>query len=256
MTTPGVAGSTGAAAGRDPSIPGRNMQLTRVTAEQAETIVVVLGAVATARGTVAPTAADRAVIDAAAKHLLGAPGVPADLGGSIPGVVAEQLTDPETRELTLTIATVLCCDDGSVDDVEREPGRLHPVRVMVVDDLARYLRASTLGVIEMRRLAQQHHDEVAFDLGRRTNVGGPTLPTETRLGIDARRVHALWDRVEQLPTGTVGAELVRYYRDNGWSYPGTDHHQPLPFAAHDVHHVLGGYPTTFAGELGVGAFTA
>jgi hypothetical protein len=231
------------------------MQLAPVTAEQAETIVVVLGAVATARGTVEPTAADRAVIGAAARHLLGGTAVPADLGGSIPGVVAEQLTDPATRELTLAIATVLCFDDAPVDDLDREPGAPHPVRVMVVDDLARYLRASALGVVEVRRLAKQHHDLVAFDRGRRTVVGAATPPTETRLDIDARRVHALWDQVEQLPRGTVGAELVRYYRDNGWTYPGTDHHQPLTFAAHDLHHVLGGYPTTLAGELGVGAFT-
>jgi hypothetical protein len=62
--------------------------------------------------------------------------------------------------------------------------------------------------------------------------------------------------VEVLPAGTVGAELVRYYHDNGWRYPGTDRHQPLAFAEHDFHHVLGGYSTTASGELRVGAFTA
>jgi hypothetical protein len=233
------------------------MQLATVTAEQAETIVAVLGAVATARGMADPTPGDRVVIAAAADRLLGAPAVPDDLGGSIPGVVADRLTDPSTRELTLAIATVLCFEDGTVvTDWEREPGAPDPVRVMVVDDLARYLRASALDVVEVRRLAKLHHDLVAFDRARRTNVGGAVATVETRLDIDARRVHALWDRVEGLPPGTVGAELVRYYRENDWSYPGTDHHQPLTFATHDVHHVLGGYPTTAAGELGVGAFTA
>jgi hypothetical protein len=233
------------------------MQLADVTAEQAETIVTVLGAVATARGTVEPTSGDRAVIGVAATHLLGAAAVPADLGGSIPGVVAERLTDPATRELTLAVATVLCFDDATaVDDAVRESGAPDPVRIMVVDDLARYLRVSALDVVEVRRLAKVHHDLVALDLARRTNVGATVAPGETRLDIDARRVHALWHRIEQLPSGTVGAELVRYYRDNGWAFPGTDHHQPLTVAAHDVHHVLGGYPTTRAGELGVGAFTA
>jgi hypothetical protein len=233
------------------------MQLATVTAEQAETIVAVLGAVATARGTVEPTPGDRAVIGTAAGRLLGASAVPEDLGGSIPGVVAERLTDAPTRELTLAIATVLCFEDATgVDDVEREPGAPDPVRALVVDDLARYLRVSALDVVEVRRLAKLHHDVVACDLGRRTNIGGEVGSVETRVDIDARRVHALWDRIEQLPAGTVGAELVRYYRDHGWAYPGTDHHQPLPLATHDVQHVLGGYPTTRAGELDVGAFTA
>jgi hypothetical protein len=233
------------------------MQLATVTAEQAETIVAVLGAVATARGTVEPTAGDRAVIGAAADRLLGAPPVPEELGGSIPGVVAERLTDAPIRELALAVATVLCFDDATVvDDVEQEPGAPDPVRVMVVDDLARYLRVSALDVVEVRRLAKLHHDVVVLDLARRANVGGVVTPIETRLDIDARRVHALWDRIEQLPAGTVGAELVRYYRDNRWTYPGTDHHQPLTLAAHDLHHVLGGYPTTPEGELGVGAFAA
>jgi hypothetical protein len=233
------------------------MQLATVTAEQAETIVAVLGAVATARGMADPTPGDRAVIGAAADRLLGAPAVPDDLGGSIPGVVAERLTDDATRELTLAIATVLCFDDTTVvEDVERQPGAPDPVRAMVVDDLARYLRVSVLDVVEMRRVAKLHHDVVASDRARRTNVGGAATPVETRVDIDARRVHALWDRIGGLPGGTVGAELVRYYGDNGWTYPGTDHHQPLTLATHDLHHVLGGYPTTIAGELGVGAFTA
>jgi hypothetical protein len=219
--------------------------------------VAVLGAVATARGMVEPTPGDLAVIGAAADRLLGGPAMPEDLGGSIPGVVAERLTDVAARELTLAIGTVLCFEDATaVDEVEREPGAPDPVRVMVVVDLARYLRVSALDVVEVRRLAKLHHDVVAFDRARRTSVRSTATPVETLLDIDARRVHALWDRIQELPTGTVGAELVRYYRDNGWTYPGTDHHEPLTLAAHDVHHVLGGYPTTPAGELGVGAFTA
>lgn len=250
------------------------MQLAAITPDQADTIVAVLGAVATARGTQEPSDADRAVVRAAATHLLGAPAaVPEDLAGSIPGVVAERLADSAARELTLTIAAVLCfaepVDAAETDTADTEGGRpalLDPSRVTVVDDLARYLRVSALDVVELRRVTKEHRDRVAYDLFRRflvapsgdeaTMVHTAVVQSETRLDIDARRVHALWDRVERLPAGTVGAELVRYYDDNGWSYPGTDHRQPLAFAAHDFHHVLGGYATTPAGELQVGAFTA
>ena len=241
------------------------MELVATTPEQAETIVAVLGAVATARGTQEASEADLAVIGAAASHLLGGAPVPDDLAGSIPGVVAERLADPAVRELTLNVATILCFADVTESE-DGSQAYLEPSRVTVVDDLARYLRVSALDVVSVRRLTQHHRERVAYDLFRRFLAGtfGDQLTmvrttieqTETRLHIDARRVHALWERVEQLPAGTVGAELIRYYHENGWSYPGTDHHQPLAFAEHDFHHVLGGYATTPAGELQVGAFTA
>jgi hypothetical protein len=225
----------------------------------------VLGAVATARGTQVPSDSDVAVIRAASRHLLGDPELPDRLAISIPGDVAEQLSSPESQELAFNVATILCFAEAAIaDDGTQE--LLDPTRVTVVNDLARYLNVGQRDIIELRRLAKYHRDAVAYDLFRRfvvstygdetTMVHAALVQTETRLDIDARRVHALWERVERLPDGTVGAELIRYYRENGWSYPGTDHHHPLMFAEHDFHHVLGGYATTPAGELLVGAFIA
>jgi hypothetical protein len=74
--------------------------------------------------------------------------------------------------------------------------------------------------------------------------------------IGTHEINVLWARTELLPVGTVGATLIRYYRENGWSYPGADPLRPLASASHDVHHVLGGYATTPAGELQLGAFVA
>ncbi len=241
------------------------MQLAAIDREQAATIVAVLGAVATARGTETPSPANLAVIRASTRHLLGGATVPEPLRTSIPGEVAEQMDTVEARRLTLTLASVLTfADPGESDDADTE--FLDPVRAMIVDDLARDLRVSALEVIELRRVSKQHRDRIAFDRFRQfplrsgseqmSVVDTALVHSETRLHIDARRVHALWERIEGLPAGTVGAELTRYYRDNGWSYPGTDHHQPLANAAHDFHHVLGGYATTASGELQVGAFTA
>ena len=83
------------------------MQLAAINQEQAATIVAVLGAVATARGTEEPSAADLAVIRAAARSLLGGATVPDELAVSIPGEVAEQLDTPEARRLTITVASIL-----------------------------------------------------------------------------------------------------------------------------------------------------
>jgi hypothetical protein len=241
------------------------MQLAAINQDQAATIVAVLGAVATARGTEDPAAADRAVIRTAARELLGGPTVPDELAVSIPGEVAQQLDTPEARQLTLTVASILTFADASVT-ADADEDFLDPVRAMIVDDLARYLRVSALELIELRRVGRQHRDRIAADRFRRfpvrasgdamTMVDRSLARSESRLHIDARRVHALWARIEGLPAGTVGAELIRYYRENGWTYPGTDHHEPLTNAVHDFHHVLGGYATTPTGEVLVGGFTA
>jgi hypothetical protein len=160
---------------------------------------------------------------------------------------------------------VLCFADITRSD-DGKQGYLDPARVAVLEDVARHLGTPKADVVELQRLTKRHRDRVAYDLFRRfltgtycqdmTMLHTARLQMETKVGLDKRHVHAVWDRTERLPDGTVGAELIRYYHENGWKYPGTDHHQPLAFAEHDFHHVLGGYATTAAGELQVGAFTA
>lgn len=241
------------------------MQLVALSPSQQQAIVDVLGAVATARGTTEPTAADRAVIEAAARHLLGGAPVPATLATALPLDLDEHLRDSEVAELAFVLAAVLSFADITVS-AGGDHATLDLARVAVVDELAGRLGAGQKDVKALLGLTKRHRERVAFDLFRRfitSTYGDQQTMTATaveqakaRLGIDIRANRERWTAIEALPASTVGAELIRYYHDNGWPYPGTDHHQPISFAVHDFHHVLGGYATTASGELQVGAFTA
>jgi hypothetical protein len=241
------------------------MDLVTLSPAQQHAIIGVLGAVATARGTTAPTAADLAVIDAAARHLLGGPEVPDMLATSLPTTLVEDLADPEVAELAFVLASVLSFADITVSE-KGDHATLDPARVAVIEELAEQIGTGHHDVKDLLGLTKHHRERVAYDLFRRflsgtygeqqTMIATTVQQTKARLGIDVKKNHERWAEIEALPSGTVGAELIRYYHDNGWPYPGTDHHQPMSFAVHDFHHVLGGYATTPAGELQVGAFTA
>jgi len=59
------------------------------------------------------------------------------------------------------------------------------------------------------------------------------------------------------PAGSAGAELLRFYNHTGFSIPGSPKTPPLEvLGAHDLNHVLAGYPTTAEGEVYVALFTA
>jgi hypothetical protein len=61
-------------------------------------------------------------------------------------------------------------------------------------------------------------------------------------------------RLEDLPDGTWGKQLVNMYHDLGWDYPGEEHGAPEVTSTHDWVHVISGYPPTAVGELQVNTF--
>ena len=69
------------------------------------------------------------------------------------------------------------------------------------------------------------------------------------------RYHRL---LAEAPTGSLGAEMRRFYQDAHFEVPGSAG-VPLPvefLAAHDVHHVLAGYGTTAHSEVYTAVFNA
>lgn len=67
---------------------------------------------------------------------------------------------------------------------------------------------------------------------------------------------ARWEALDQLPEGTLGQQLFRFYRARGFSFPGTPGSAPPLLAQHDWVHVLAGYGTKVEAELEVFAFIA
>ena len=68
----------------------------------------------------------------------------------------------------------------------------------------------------------------------------------------AAKYHAL----EAYAEGTLGKELWRFYRSNGFHFPGERHGPPEPLLTHDLSHILAGYGTDMPGESQTLAFQA
>jgi hypothetical protein len=67
---------------------------------------------------------------------------------------------------------------------------------------------------------------------------------------------AQWEALRDLPPGTLGREVVRFYDARGFAFPGTPGSAPPLLAQHDWVHVLAGYGSTVESELEVFAFIA
>jgi hypothetical protein len=65
-----------------------------------------------------------------------------------------------------------------------------------------------------------------------------------------------WQRLEELPVGTLGRGVADFYRDRGFVYPGLPWSAPPLLAQHDWVHVVADYGTTLENELEVFAFMA
>lgn len=245
------------------------MQLVHLSEDARRAALAALAAVASEEGRVPLSESDRAVIDAVAVHLLDAP-APSnrDEGSSLPRDLAHILPSAEARQLLVVAASVLCFADIEVDEHGKKPptARISDERVALVGEIATQFGITDKDVRDLHGLTKRHRDLVEMDLFRRfnANAAGPqanlrrvaTSTVEESLRVHRREHLERWRALEQLAPGTLGSELVRYYHDNGWDYPGTEGKQPIDFVSHDFHHVLGGYPTTVSGELQVGAFTA
>jgi hypothetical protein len=65
---------------------------------------------------------------------------------------------------------------------------------------------------------------------------------------------AQWEALRDLPEGTLGRQVVKFYDARGFTFPGTPNSAPPLLAQHDWAHVLADYGSTVECELEVFAF--
>ncbi|MFM8304202.1 MAG: hypothetical protein ACKOA9_07905 [Actinomycetota bacterium] len=102
--------------------------------------------------------------------------------------------------------------------------------------------------------ARADHDR--FEVNLRTVQEEPQLRTRTLR--DDLTDPELVERIlsfARLPEGTLGHALTQFYADHGLSVPGASASEiNYVFVAHDMNHVIAGYPPVAAGEVSLGAF--
>ncbi len=83
-----------------------------------------------------------------------------------------------------------------------------------------------------------------------------TLDDAWQLSVNDPALAAQWTALEDLPEGSLGRSITRFYRDRGFAYPGTPGSAPPLLAQHDWVHLVADYGTKVESELEVFAFIA
>lgn len=220
--------------------------------KQAEEILGLLKAVATAEGRLELHDIHKGTLNAIAHHLFHVEMELEHLEGVIEGA-GDIIKDLELRREVLNMAGIL----PFLEEENKE------TRIDAFGHLADEFGFSKKFARELHGLC--HHAIVELticmlrpaSLTASRSLAGLTLKfAEAAIHADGcRKTLERYQRYEQMDDGIFGKVLTKYYHDNDFALPGTPH---APFSNglmyHDMHHVIQGYPTTPLGETCVLAF--
>ncbi len=182
----------------------------------------------------------------------------------------EHLADPAIRAQTVQAMIGLSMleprhkADGSVDD----HARISLAVTLRVKAYAAALDVDAPSLKVMEDIARDHMKRAAVDELRKSPVPAiakSEIHEEGFVGFirgmaasagkgENLRIADRFRRLEDLPDGTWGKQVVNMYQDHGWIYPGCKDGPPEPVSVHDWVHIAAGYPPSISGELQVWAF--
>jgi hypothetical protein len=232
------------------------MKLVRPSADQAAAIVQAMYGVISAEGRIAPIPIEIESIEAAQRHLFfqspPLPGSP----GKLPANLGQVIGDPVLRRQTIRALALLPTIDR----------RILPEKVAVVLTAAAQLGVHEFGLEMLRHASQGRLKQIALGLSRRFVAFNWSPTGKARLRDwasfawwmlpqlhgprTARRTRALSARYRalgELPQGTFGHALHGFLTRNGIPMPGEP--GSVPWAMHEVYHVLSEYGVGLPAEL-------
>lgn len=221
-------------------------------------------AVASARGAVALLPVERDSIEAIQRHLLHVTEPLALASADLPANLEATLPDPVMRRQVVRLLALLPVLDGAVSAQKAD----------VVEEAARRLAIDDVGLVLLRQAVARRFTRMAFGLMWRSvahywsptgrvrvrdaidmlRIGMPSIPGLYDLFRD-RRLLARYEGLAELPEGTLGRALHRFYRNNGFPLPGEPKSFPEGWSRHEVYHVVSGYAPTDQGEMLNAAFS-
>jgi hypothetical protein len=202
-------------------------------------------------------AADRAALEAAARHVLYTERMPDLTTLETPSseVLARAFPTTDYRRYILQLIAIMAFIDGKIDQRKLEIVLGYASGLGINDDYVRDLSETAKDHIDSVR-AHMLRDNVKSISGMdvEKDFGAQFLP------YDARPDPTLADRFQalgSLPYDTFGRAFYDHYTQNGYEFPGRPGALSSFFAVpHDSTHLLSGYSTSVQGELLVSTFTA
>lgn len=226
--------------------------------DQAGLLLAAMTDVATAGGDETLTETDRQLLHCASEHIFHLPREVEALGAASPEELAEALTDERERQRAITFLTLPAYSEAEIC----------APRLARIERFASALGVETDALRDLQRIRDGQMFRLKLDFLRKMMAAGffPEGNLVTKLGAAiqllkeqrgdasvAKRFQAL----EHLPEGTLGRAYFDFYRLRGYSLPGEKGCIPEAFiTVHDSSHILGGFNTDQAGEIGVAAFQA